>query len=27
MRKHGISDRPALRHLFNKMLESWKLYL
>jgi len=27
MRKHGISDRPALRHLFNKMLEFWKLYL
>ena len=27
MRKHGISDRPALRHLFNKMVEFWRLYL
>ncbi len=24
MRKHGISDRPARIHLFNKMLEFWK---
>ena len=24
MRKHGISDRPARRHLFNKMLEFWR---
>lgn len=23
MRKHGISDRPARKHLFNKMLEFW----
>lgn len=27
MRKHGIEDRPARRHLFAKMLEFWKLYL
>ena len=27
MRKHGIEDRPARRHLYNKMLEFWKLYL
>jgi dipeptidyl-peptidase-4 len=27
MRKHGIEDRAARRHLFNKMLEFWKLYL
>ena len=27
MRKHGIDDRPARRHLFSKMLEFWKLYL
>jgi dipeptidyl-peptidase-4 len=24
MRKHGIEDRPARIHLFNKMLEFWK---
>ena len=24
MRKHGIDDRPARIHLFNKMLEFWK---
>ncbi len=24
MRKHGISDRPARRHLFTKMLEFWE---
>lgn len=24
MRKHGISDRPARRHLFNKMLAFWQ---
>ncbi len=24
MRKHGISDRPARRHLFTKMLEFWR---
>lgn len=24
MRKHGISDRPARKHLFTKMLEFWK---
>ena len=24
MRKHGISDRPARIHLYNKMLEFWK---
>jgi dipeptidyl-peptidase-4 len=24
MRKHGIEDRPASIHLFNKMLEFWK---
>ena len=24
MRKHGISDRPARRHLFKSMLEFWK---
>jgi dipeptidyl-peptidase 4 len=27
MRKHGIADRDARRHLFNKMLEFWKLSL
>lgn len=27
MRKHGISDRPARRHLFTKMLEFWKTNL
>ena len=27
MRKHGISDRPARRHLYKKMLEFWKMYL
>jgi dipeptidyl-peptidase-4 len=27
MRKHGISDRPARRHLYKKMLEFWKTYL
>jgi dipeptidyl-peptidase-4 len=27
MRKHTIEDRPARIHLFNKMLEFWKLYL
>jgi dipeptidyl-peptidase-4 len=27
MRKHGIEDRPARRHLFGKMLEFWKLRL
>lgn len=27
MRKHTIDDRPARIHLFNKMLEFWKLYL
>jgi dipeptidyl-peptidase-4 len=27
MRKHGIGDRPARIHLFNKMLEFWKLRL
>ncbi len=26
-RKHGISDRPARRHLYKKMLEFWKTYL
>ena len=24
MRKHGISDRPARKHLFTKMVEFWK---
>ncbi len=24
MRKHGISDTPARKHLYNKMLEFWK---
>jgi hypothetical protein len=24
MRKHGIEDRPARRHLFNSMLEFWQ---
>ena len=27
MRKHSIEDRPARIHLFEKMLEFWKLYL
>ena len=27
MRKHGISDRPARRHLFKKMLEFWQEHL
>lgn len=27
MRKHGISDRPARKHLYKKMLEFWKTYL
>ncbi|MFQ5706839.1 MAG: S9 family peptidase [bacterium] len=27
MRKHGISDRPARRHLFTKMLEFWNANL
>ena len=27
MRKHGISDRPARRHLFKKMLEFWQQHL
>ncbi|HEY7512909.1 MAG TPA: prolyl oligopeptidase family serine peptidase, partial [Vicinamibacteria bacterium] len=27
MRKHDIGDRPARRHLFDKMLEFWKTYL
>jgi dipeptidyl-peptidase-4 len=27
MRKHGIDDRAARAHLFEKMLEFWKLYL
>ena len=27
MRKHPIDDRPARIHLFQKMLEFWKLYL
>jgi dipeptidyl aminopeptidase/acylaminoacyl peptidase len=27
MRKHTIEDRPARIHLFEKMLEFWKLYL
>jgi len=27
MRKHGIEDRPARIHLFNKMLEFWKQWL
>ena len=27
MRKHGISDAPARKHLSNKMLEFWKLHL
>ncbi len=27
MRKHTIDDRPARIHLFEKMLEFWKLYL
>jgi hypothetical protein len=27
MRTHGIEDRPARRHLFDKMLEFWRLYL
>jgi dipeptidyl-peptidase-4 len=27
MRKHPIEDRPARIHLFEKMLEFWKLYL
>jgi dipeptidyl-peptidase-4 len=27
MRKHGIEDRAARRHLYNKMLEFWRLYL
>jgi dipeptidyl-peptidase 4 len=27
MRKHGIGDRAARRHLYNKVLEFWKLYL
>jgi len=27
MRKHGIADRPAQTHLFEKMLEFWKLNL
>jgi dipeptidyl-peptidase-4 len=27
MRKHGISDRPARRHLYKKMLEFWKMHL
>jgi dipeptidyl-peptidase-4 len=26
-RKHGISDRPARRHLYKKMLEFWKTHL
>ncbi len=26
-RKHGISDRPARKHLYKKMLEFWKTYL
>ena len=25
--KHPIEDRPARIHLFEKMLEFWKLYL
>jgi dipeptidyl-peptidase-4 len=27
MRQHGISDRPARKHLYKKMLEFWKTYL
>lgn len=27
MRQHGISDRPAQIHLYNKMLEFWKINL
>ncbi len=27
MRKHGIADRPARIHLFNKMLEFWEEHL
>jgi len=27
MRKHDIADRPARRHLYEKMLEFWKRYL
>jgi dipeptidyl-peptidase-4 len=27
MRTHGIADAPARIHLFNKMVEFWKLYL
>jgi len=27
MRKHGISDRPARIHLYNKMLEFWREHL
>ena len=27
MRKHGISDSAARIHLFNKMVEFWRLYL
>lgn len=27
MRKHGIRDKPARRHLFNKMIQYWKLHL
>ena len=27
MRKHDIADRPARRHLYEKMLEFWRRYL
>lgn len=27
MRKHGIADRPARKHLFTKMLEFWERHL
>ncbi|MBU1099391.1 MAG: S9 family peptidase [Bacteroidetes bacterium] len=27
MRKHGISDKPARRHLFKKMIQYWKNHL
>jgi dipeptidyl-peptidase-4 len=27
IRQHGISDKPATLHLYNAMLEFWKMYL
>jgi hypothetical protein len=27
MRQHGISDKPAQKHLYAAMLEFWKMYL